>query len=108
VLDYEQDIESDLSAFHRIDDPSQMTSARYFMLAERLAAYKGALRARIELEAHERESSNDIDDEDNLRAANAIAAKLQTPNQAQQPQTGLLAQMQDPAFLAKARERATI
>lgn len=56
VLDYEADIESDLSAFHRIDDVSSMDGPRYFLLAPRLPAYRGALRARIEAE---REREND-------------------------------------------------
>lgn len=55
VLDYEGDVASDLSAFHRIDDPMTIDAARYFALAVRLAAYAGALRARISHEEAERQ-----------------------------------------------------
>lgn len=48
VLDYEADIESDLSAFHRVDDPMTMDGPRYFRLALRLAAYMGVMAARAQ------------------------------------------------------------
>lgn len=44
VLDYLDEIESDLSVFHRVDDPMQISSSRYYRLAERLVHYDGALR----------------------------------------------------------------
>jgi hypothetical protein len=47
MVDYVADIESDLSVFHRVDDADQLTIARYLALAPRLAAYQGALRARL-------------------------------------------------------------
>lgn len=56
TLDYEDDIASDLSAFHRIDDPMTLDGPRYFMLAERLPAYAGVLQARL---MAERSRSND-------------------------------------------------
>jgi hypothetical protein len=40
-------VRSDLSVFHRIDDPEQLSSARFFLLAERLPAYSGACRAAL-------------------------------------------------------------
>lgn len=46
TVDYEADIASDLSAFHRIDDPMTISGPRYFMLAPRLAAYSGVIAAR--------------------------------------------------------------
>lgn len=55
VLDYEADIESDLSAFHRIDDPMTVPAVRYFSLVLRLAAYTGALQARVAEERRERD-----------------------------------------------------
>lgn len=56
TLDYEADIASDLSAFHRIDDPMQIDGPRYFMLALRLAAYSGVMAARVaKIHADERE-----------------------------------------------------
>lgn len=47
MVDYVADIESDLSVFHRVDDANALTIARYLALAPRLAAYQGALRARL-------------------------------------------------------------
>ncbi|MCX4750896.1 hypothetical protein OG455_41180 [Kitasatospora sp. NBC_01287] len=40
------DIESDLSVFHRIDDPTALDGPRYFRLVWRLAAYQGVMQAR--------------------------------------------------------------
>ena len=54
VVDHEDDVASDLSAFHRIDDPMQVDGPRYFMLALRLTAYAGVMQARA-LEYRERE-----------------------------------------------------
>lgn len=48
TLDYEADIASDLSAFHRIDDPMTIDGPRYFSLAPRLSAYSGVMAARAE------------------------------------------------------------
>jgi hypothetical protein len=50
MLDYLDDIASDLSAFHRIDDPSTLDGPRYFRLAWRLAAYQGVMQARAAAE----------------------------------------------------------
>ena len=47
VLDYELDIASDLSAFHRVDDWRTLDGPRYFALANRLGAYTGVMQARI-------------------------------------------------------------
>lgn len=47
VLDYLEDIASDLSVFHRVDDPMALSSSRYFLWAERLPAYEGAVRAAL-------------------------------------------------------------
>lgn len=43
VLDYLDDIESDMSVFHRVDDPWSMPAPRFFAFATRLPAYDGAL-----------------------------------------------------------------
>ena len=48
TVDYEDDIASDLSAFHRVDDPMQIPGPRYFALAVRLAAYAGVIAVRVE------------------------------------------------------------
>jgi hypothetical protein len=47
VLGYLPDLESDFSAFHRVDDIYLMSSARFFILANRLPAYQGVLAARV-------------------------------------------------------------
>lgn len=48
ITEYEADVESDLSAFHRIDDPMTISGPRYFSLAVRLSAYAGVMAARAE------------------------------------------------------------
>ena len=61
TIDYEADIASDLSAFHRIDDPMQIDGPRYFSLAIRLAAYAGVLAARVEkMRQDEREAGDGV------------------------------------------------
>lgn len=59
TLDYEADIASDLSAFHRIDDPMAIDGPRYFSLAPRLSAYSGVMAARVaKIQADEREAGS--------------------------------------------------
>ena len=48
MLDHLDDIASDLSAFHRIDDMWQMDAQTFYRLVVRLPAYRGALRAEAE------------------------------------------------------------
>jgi hypothetical protein len=43
VLDYRDDVESDLSALHRVDDMAAMPARRFFALVNRLGAYPGAV-----------------------------------------------------------------
>lgn len=43
MLDCLDDIDSDMSAFHRIDKPRALPAERFFKLAVRLPAYGGAL-----------------------------------------------------------------
>lgn len=45
TIEHEADIASDLSAFHRIDDPLSIDGPRYFSLAQRLTAYSGVMGA---------------------------------------------------------------
>jgi hypothetical protein len=52
VRDHLADIESDMSAIHRVDDIWSMPGARFFRLAWRLPAYEGVMRARV-MQAHE-------------------------------------------------------
>lgn len=46
ITDYMEDIESDLSVFHRVDDYMTMPAPRFFSLVPRLSAYAGVLQAR--------------------------------------------------------------
>lgn len=46
-------MESDLSAFHRIDDWRELAAPRFFRLAVRVAAYTGVMAARAEAERAE-------------------------------------------------------
>lgn len=55
MLDVLGEIESDLSAFHRVDDMWEMEAARFWRLAVRLPAYAGAFAAT--LHAREQEGS---------------------------------------------------
>jgi hypothetical protein len=63
VLKHLDDIESDLSAFHRIDNMWEMEAGRFFRLAYRLPAYQGAMRARAEhqeMEQQKRTGGRDV------------------------------------------------
>lgn len=59
TLDYEADIASDLSVFHRIDDPMSIAGPLYFSFAIRLAAYSGVIAARAEKLRQDREERGD-------------------------------------------------
>lgn len=43
MLDYLDDIESDMSVLHRVDDMWSMPAPKFFAFASRLPAYNGAL-----------------------------------------------------------------
>lgn len=43
VLDHMDDVASDMSVFHRVDDPWSMPAPRFFTLASRLHVYGGAV-----------------------------------------------------------------
>lgn len=53
MLDYLDDLESDFSVFHRVDDIYSLDGPRFFRLALRLPAYEGVLRMRF-MEEYER------------------------------------------------------
>lgn len=56
------DIESDMSAIHRVDDIWAMPAARFFSLAWRLPCYRGVMRERVlreQQDAEENEPSPD-------------------------------------------------
>lgn len=54
VVDYYDDVVSDMSAFHRVDDPERLDGPRFFLLANRLAAYAGVMQARALAESEKR------------------------------------------------------
>lgn len=43
MIDYADDVASDFSVFHRVDDVGELDSARFLTLARRLGAYGGAV-----------------------------------------------------------------
>ncbi len=47
VLDHLADLESDFSAFHRVEDITQLDGPRFFRMAYRLSAYQGVMAARL-------------------------------------------------------------
>lgn len=51
MLDCLDEIESDLSRFHRVDDPQRLASSRYFLLVEQLVHYGGAVTAFLAAQA---------------------------------------------------------
>lgn len=55
MLKHLDDIESDMSAIHRIDDIWSMNGPRFFRFAYRLPAYKGTVRAIAEKQAMDEE-----------------------------------------------------
>lgn len=54
IPDYLDDIESDLSVFHRIDDWRTLDGPRFFRYVVRLSAYAGVLQARAVAEEEKR------------------------------------------------------
>lgn len=55
VLDYLDDIASDMSVFHRVDDISDLPGPLFFKRAHRLTAYQGVMQARANETAAEAE-----------------------------------------------------
>lgn len=51
---YWGDVVSDLSSFHRVDDPESLSADRLWALVERLPAYDGVLAARLRKEDEDR------------------------------------------------------
>lgn len=58
MLRYLGDVESDFSAIHRIDDIWSMDGPKFFRFAQRLPAYKGAMRMRAEAQAMQEQKRN--------------------------------------------------
>jgi hypothetical protein len=59
VLDRLEDVRSDLSVFHRVDDMESMPARAFCTYAERLVHYDGALAGslRVELAAYEQRAA---------------------------------------------------
>jgi hypothetical protein len=74
VTDYLDDIASDLSAFHRIDDAGEMEAAVFFALAARLPAYRGVMAAVAQREHGQRGRPAPRYDRASAMANNARAA----------------------------------
>jgi hypothetical protein len=51
VLDHLKDLESDFSVLHRVEDVYSLDGPRFFEFAERIFAYPGVMRARVEAES---------------------------------------------------------
>jgi len=47
VVDHLEDLESDFSVFHRVDDLGTLDGPRFFRLALRIFAYDGVMAARL-------------------------------------------------------------
>lgn len=50
---YLDDVRSDFSVFHRVDDIESLSAERFFAFAERLMAYEGAVRFTAQTEERE-------------------------------------------------------
>lgn len=51
MIDHLEEIDSDLSVFHRVDDPDALSAPRFLKLARHLHHYDGALRRSLQLQA---------------------------------------------------------
>lgn len=56
VLEYLDDIESDMSAIHRVDDIEDLSGPKFYRFAVRLTAYTGVMQARVEALREEEEN----------------------------------------------------
>lgn len=56
-LKYMEDIRSDFSVFHRVDNIEELSADQFFPRVRRLVAYKGALRMTAEEEAEKKDKS---------------------------------------------------
>jgi len=61
IIDYWEDAVSDLSVFHRVDDPLSLDGPTLAQRLVRLPHYRGALRGQVEL-AHERGEGTTVSD----------------------------------------------
>ena len=93
VVRYLPDIESDMSAFHRVDDVYLMPGPRFFSLARRLGTYQGAMAARLHAERDEPQQRP----AQSRPAVQAAAPARQQPTVAPVPATKA-ALLSNPAF----------
>lgn len=61
MLDYLDDLSSDFSAIHRVDDIYALDGAKFFNLANRVVAYPGVMRIHAELQASAQRAEAGID-----------------------------------------------
>lgn len=61
MLDHLDDLVSDFSAIHRIDDIYALGGERFFNLANRVVAYPGVMRIHAELQASAQRAEAGID-----------------------------------------------
>lgn len=58
VLDHLEDLESDFSVFHRVEDINSLDGPRFFRLALRIFAYEGVMAARLMQQDQDNSGSN--------------------------------------------------
>jgi hypothetical protein len=83
TLDCLPDICSDLSAFHRIDDATELEGPVFFALAQRLPFYDGAVRARAVREVRRAQAAGQPGQAGSAppgRLPPATGASLEAPN----------------------------
>lgn len=56
-----EDVKSDFSAFHRVEDVEKLDASVFFPLARRLISYRGALRQTAENESNKNSGSGGVD-----------------------------------------------
>lgn len=78
MLEYRDDVASDMSVFHRVEveEVEQMPARRYFMLATRLPAYSGAVTARFAAAERDRQASVDTSPPASATAAHQAASAV--------------------------------
>jgi len=59
IIPHLDDIASDMSVFHRVDDITVMPGRAFFRLAYRLPAYEGVMRARVLAEQEDQQPRSD-------------------------------------------------
>jgi hypothetical protein len=112
ILDYVDEINSDMSVFHGVRNPDELNSAQWFKWAELVTAYEGATRAMVQHDEQEREKQDE-----NAGRADAIKAKMkatQAKHEGSKPTDpvdsipSITSIMNDPEMLARVRAMATI